>query len=448
MASQQVLFAETIASLKRNLKRKTYESDSDDFIDHNGNRGQKLKKRARFTRQGQLAPPTGPEVYREEVDYAGTRRNIISRNPPFVDDDGFEVYSEDEMDERFQDALANAIDTNPYANVHIEHILAPLTSVTDLANHPALAAAYNSRSLTQLANQASELARKEQHALSEVKKLITGFYGDYTWIPCGLLVGPNDIDLYRDDSARLLGTCHSQRRQKVTVNGTPNPTGATLTKESGVRTTVVEDVAMTDREGAHEGPNNTDRSLNDEGKEGQDGRQNLTSDKSGAGDSAETSSKAKPASKPSEALPDAEGAANADTVPNKSKTKAANPAVRNGDSSSLQPTSEPSQTQTSTNPDSDEFPVHPFFTPPSYPRADRDMGLPENEADNVRQLLSHYVQKQEEVCRGALKLYFNLLKADRLRHQVLKWSKAEGHVGELSDGEDCRMQPATLRIVL
>jgi len=64
----------------------------------------------------------------QEVDYAGTRRNIISRNPPFVDDDGFEVYSEDEMDERFQDALANAIDTNPYANVHIErlsHLLPP-----------------------------------------------------------------------------------------------------------------------------------------------------------------------------------------------------------------------------------------------------------------------------------------------------------------------------------
>jgi hypothetical protein len=41
------------------------ESDSDDAIDRSGNRGYKLKKRARFTRQGQLAPPSGPQAYKE-----------------------------------------------------------------------------------------------------------------------------------------------------------------------------------------------------------------------------------------------------------------------------------------------------------------------------------------------------------------------------------------------
>lgn len=41
------------------------ESDSDSEVQTHGNRGQKLKKRARFTHQGQLAPPSGPEVYRE-----------------------------------------------------------------------------------------------------------------------------------------------------------------------------------------------------------------------------------------------------------------------------------------------------------------------------------------------------------------------------------------------
>ena len=29
-----------------------------------------------------------------------------------------------------------------------------------------------------------------------------------------------------------------------------------------------------------------------------------------------------------------------------------------------------------------------------------------------------------------------LLKADRMRHEVYQWSKAEAHVGEMSDGED------------
>lgn len=46
------------------------------------------------------------------------------------------------------------------------------------------------------------------------------------------------------------------------------------------------------------------------------------------------------------------------------------------------------------------------------------------------------MQKQEEVCRGAERLYEGLLKADRQRMTVFKWCKAEGHVGEMSDGED------------
>jgi hypothetical protein len=41
------------------------ESDSDDDVSYHGNRGQKLKKRARFVHEGQLAPPSGPDAYRE-----------------------------------------------------------------------------------------------------------------------------------------------------------------------------------------------------------------------------------------------------------------------------------------------------------------------------------------------------------------------------------------------
>lgn len=86
MASQQVLFGETIAAMKKAIKRTAYgtvspasgvsfalrkadflvaESDSDDEIEHYTNRGNKLKKRALFAHQGQLIPPSGPEVYRQ-----------------------------------------------------------------------------------------------------------------------------------------------------------------------------------------------------------------------------------------------------------------------------------------------------------------------------------------------------------------------------------------------
>jgi hypothetical protein len=51
-------------------------------------------------------------------------------------------------------------------------------------------------------------------------------------------------------------------------------------------------------------------------------------------------------------------------------------------------------------------------------------------------LLMAYVQKQEEVARITSDLYQGLLQADRMRQDVYKWSKAEAHVGEMSDGED------------
>jgi len=49
------------------------------------------------------------------------------------------------------------------------------------------------------------------------------------------------------------------------------------------------------------------------------------------------------------------------------------------------------------------------------------------------------VQKQEEVCRGAKRLFLGLLKAEQMRKNVLHWSKAEAHSGlnrDMSDGED------------
>ena len=87
----------------------------------------------------------------------------------------------------------------------------------------------------------------------------------------------------------------------------------------------------------------------------------------------------------------------------------------------------------------EELFIHPLFLAPRAAHPDRDIGLPEQEADDVRRILQLYVQKQEEVCRGTMKLYEGLLKADRLRKTVLQWSKAEAHCGpnrDLSDGED------------
>lgn len=80
--------------------------------------------------------------------------------------------------------------------------------------------------------------------------------------------------------------------------------------------------------------------------------------------------------------------------------------------------------------------IHPYFLAPPSSHADRNLGLPHHEADETRRLLQLYIQKQEEVCRGAQKVYDGLLRADRCRKLVMKWAKAEAHVRDMSDGED------------
>lgn len=83
--------------------------------------------------------------------------------------------------------------------------------------------------------------------------------------------------------------------------------------------------------------------------------------------------------------------------------------------------------------------VHPMFIPPGGARPDRDLGVPENEAEDLRRMLNAFIQKQEEVARGAQRLHDGLNRAERRRKDVLHWSKAEAHCGpnrDMSDGED------------
>lgn len=95
----------------------------------------------------------------------------------------------------------------------------------------------------------------------------------------------------------------------------------------------------------------------------------------------------------------------------------------------------PSRNRSLSAASNDSF-VHPYFVAPVSSLPDRDFMLPPSEADESRRMLQLYIQKQEEICRGAEKLYMGLLKADRQRKQVMSWARADRHVGEMSDGED------------
>jgi hypothetical protein len=56
------------------------------------------------------------------VEYGSVRYPIIYRNPPLIDDEGYEIDSDDD-DERVGEAVAFATEVNPYSNVHLERML-------------------------------------------------------------------------------------------------------------------------------------------------------------------------------------------------------------------------------------------------------------------------------------------------------------------------------------
>lgn len=58
------------------------------------------------------------------MNYAGVRRSIIHRNPPLIDEDGYEVDSDDDED-RIEDAMASAAELDPYANIRLERAFNP-----------------------------------------------------------------------------------------------------------------------------------------------------------------------------------------------------------------------------------------------------------------------------------------------------------------------------------
>lgn len=96
----------------------------------------------------------------------------------------------------------------------------------------------------------------------------------------------------------------------------------------------------------------------------------------------------------------------------------------------------PSPSYTADSSTTSHLSPHPLFVLQSYNRPDRNFGLPANEADETRRLLWSYVQKQEETVRSFARLLDSLMKAYRMKEEVMEWCKAEGHVGEMSDGED------------
>lgn len=281
--------------------------------------------------------------------------------------------------------------------------------------------------------------RKENQSLWQVRHLWTALCGDGTWMPCSTMVGPNDAELYTEDhvAQHLL----SLSRAEAGPNGSPTNTngdgasGPQTGQHDQPREAVENgDVSMTDAAEAiatNVGPHPAvDRSVEESGK---DGPATGELQKEQGHDAAPHTSNGEPSNvaASNEEPPKLPGT---EDKPNSGPDSGALPDLLSG----------PRETgsnlgRTAAAEALYQGFIHPLFLPPAGAKPDRNLGLPEPEAEDVRRLLALYVQKQEEVCRGASKLHQGLLRAQRLRSEVLHWSKAEAHCGanrDMSDGED------------
>jgi hypothetical protein len=321
-----------------------------------------------------------------------------------------------------------------------------------------------------------DLMHKEKKALWKVKALLTELCGDHTWAPGGMFTNSTDGDLFPEDLGMRMRelalpplALENTPSSTPTVNGEPIRKSVGLLQNGGGAPSL--DVDGTDRrdhstlhpsagEARVNGAGSSRRSNHeaDHEDESENNRiallkKSLATARDAAqpvsasrADSTRLQNGVKAAAPPEESR--AEGGGGGGGGRGSSKTDqalvpAGSPTDQKADISMTDSAIDMSRPRSATsNPADDPFSelfIHPFFLAPGSALPDRNLGLPEQEAEDVRRLVQLYVQKQEEVCRGTTRLYEGLLKADRLRKTVLKWSKAEAHVGalrDMSDGED------------
>lgn len=321
--------------------------------------------------------------------------------------------------------------------------------MTDLSSHPTLSRPFTTRTLTDLARQSRDITHKENAALWKVKHLHTKLVGDHVWVPCQMMETADDLLLYQEpqipkvQGQRSVNSDTSMLRLEAApmnagtngqslVNGeapavgkedsAPNKDAAEDADTSMVDADVTIDEDMgnteskpeTERDKDGHTPLDNSRIAPSAGKNGVDGHgQRPDKHPQGSGRGPLTNGASKAAGQNG----DSHNATNGHGVnlPGSGPMSAASWDAF------------------------DEMFIHPIFLAPRTAQPNRDLGIPEGEAEDLRRLLQLYVQKQEEVCRGAKRLSEGLQRADRLRKTVFQWSKYEAHVGanrDMSDGED------------
>jgi len=455
MAAQQVQFAETIRAMKLALRRRRNTSpptsdDSDDLYVHT-NRGNKLKPSARYVREERL-DTTGGQAYKRKISHAGYDRYIVAKKPKLYDDDGDVVDQTDIASDADEDdrTYGETVRQDPFGEVQLEDLLRPLTSAAELPEHPSLSVAYTSRALTQMAEQAAEMVRRERAGLWKAKRLLERFRGDGGWMSCEQFETSQDgLLLQREGEVETFSGVPSMIMDDMPLTHTEN--GTNLEDGNGQRMPPTIEGA-----GSHLEPV-AGIDVQDHVRDVQMHGMELAMpagvlDSSGNEPTTNGNSLGTRPKQEGEAMHHAPYSTIADLQRDDADESASNSASgTNAPSHAMTTRARARSPQLPHSPspspsDSASVPsIHPWFLIPGNSLADRDLGLPLIEAEDTRKLLLLYVQKQENIVRQLSTLYDGLQRTDRLRREVYRACKAEAYVvpdgkggvqTEMSDGED------------
>jgi hypothetical protein len=346
-------------------------------------------------------------------------------------------------------------------------ILCPLKQASELPDHPTLSQPYRSKALPTMINAIDDKLRRERALLARAHNLHRMFLGDSDWMPCGTVESKEDPFIFRP---RHVEASHQQHR----INGSQtendrveNVENGDITQMETVSNNQDENNAGDDVEMTEAPVSDADKIADTEELKKEDGLPSLKDvSRHSEGGEADSTAREKKSSEngkidskepgpnttqSSPQAPDAEGgdtvmqdASESRSLENDEDTSSPEPPRRM--TTRAQANASTSNENGATTSGSSRYPspdaatqlstAHPMFLVSDNIRPDKDFGLPSNEAEDTRRLLWSYIQKQEETVRNFTYMLNSLLQADHLKEDVFEWCKAEGHIGEMSDGED------------
>ncbi|KAI5310175.1 hypothetical protein KEM55_000865 [Ascosphaera atra] len=412
------------------------ENFPDDPITKPTNRGNKLAVGSQYVREGALGGSHGPQYFRKRVKHAGYERDVLDYNPPVYDSEGDEV--EDDVDE----AGADTIVENPFADIHLETLLCPLRHPSELETHPSMSEPYRSKVLHQMVNTIIERLKRERSVLFKAKRLHRELLGDTPWMPCGFLETINDRNIFlpgwvqEEERKKMLASNGAVQGQNITTAGQSEPQARQGVEETAAAMSNPPKDPSRHEEGSDGAEKHKQKAVQN-GE--QNGNQMVNGTGNGSNEQAEDGKSTEEGAARDGSLPQTSNKG-VDHSNNQNEPSSPPPVRRMTTRAQVAGTNSQDSANSDNVDDMDEeedpsLIAHPLYLVP-HPPMDRTCGLPYPEAEEMRRVLWAYIQKQDETVRGFEKMLTILLKSKRMKDDVWEWCKAEAHVGELSDNED------------